>query len=605
LPIVWNGVTFTLASVGSQPMEVEPALLAGAGQHGVDSTVTMRLTVLRNTTMERHDTIVENALPVAVGGVTFGDSHADSVWTIANAAGCDSTITYSLHVWHNVTAEADSTLCEDALPLLWNGVSFTTDDTVTRNMASVGIHAMHGEDSTLTMRVHVLRNSTYTQRDTVIENNLPVAFCGVSFTTGVVDTTFVIANTAGCDSIVHYSLHVWRNYHHLFDSTVCDNQLPLTWCGADYSADLADYQTLSPSTLQQSQTLEYTSVHGADSTVTLVLTVHRTYEVNDAADICDGDTLYVAGTQGLLPLTEGGNYPVPLQSIHHCDSLVHLALTVHPVYLTAWFDTICDNEETTFDGQTVVVGGHYEVHHRTVAGCDSTLKMDLTVWNTDFLFDHHSTCHGISYIWENGVEYFTSTYEPTVTYANQHGCDSTRRLILDIDTSFQALVQATPMTVTYEHHNVRLADVSGGTSRIWYFPYITDTSQVTHYDYPMDQDSVEIMLVAVNWLGCVDSSVVVLRADRGILWPPNVFTPNESTNQVFFIPSYELASGEVWIYSRQGNLVAHFDALTGSWDGKKNGVLCPQASYMWVMRYTTKANPRQEQTAKGTVTLLK
>jgi gliding motility-associated-like protein len=577
-PLLWNGESFDTSDSRS-------VTFAGAEWHGADSTLTMTVTVLSNSTLTRHDTMVQNNLPVSVGGVTFHQSQSDTTWIIPNAAGCDSIITYSLHVWPNVSASADSTICENSLPLLWNGHTFADADSVTLNLASIGIHARHGEDSTLTMRLHVLRNSHYTQHDTVVQNALPTSLAGCTFHHAVNDTSWVIPNGVGCDSIISYSLHVWNNYHHHFERAVCDDALPLSWCDTLFNA-AGDRQ------------LFYYSIHGADSIVDLSLTVHPTFEVFDTAVICHGDT-------SIYGFTMAGNHDVPLTTLHGCDSLLHLTVVVKPVYHFHFYDTICENQHVMFDNQQVNTPGHQEVDHQTVDGCDSLLRLDLVVLPTSKSYAHALVCNGVPYTWENGVTYYESTYEPTVTYLNSVGCDSVIRLILDLDSGFKAEMKITPGIASYEQPDIRLSDVSASSRRMWFFNETSDSNRVVNYTYPLQQDSIPVLLVAYSPIGCIDSVWGVMRVDRAILWPPNVFTPDETNNNRFFIPSNELQSGEVWIYSRQGILITHFDAISGYWDGTYKGRPCPQDSYVWIMRYSTKTKPRNTLQAKGTVTLLR
>lgn len=84
-----------------------------------------------------------------------------------------------------------------------------------------------------------------------------------------------------------------------------------------------------------------------------------------------------------------------------------------------------------------------------------------------------------------------------------------------------------------------------------------------------------------------------------------MFTPDENTNNLFCIKEGSLHSQWVDIYTRGGALVAHFDGLTTCWDGRYEGKLCPQDTYVYIIRYTTNAEPRNERVKKGTVTLLR
>ena len=93
---------------------------------------------------------------------------------------------------------------------------------------------------------------------------------------------------------------------------------------------------------------------------------------------------------------------------------------------------------------------------------------------------------------------------------------------------------------------------------------------------------------------------------------PNVFTPTLDANTHFALScSPHILQAEVTVFNRMGIRVAHFDGLTGSWDGRKSstpsssgGAPCPQGSYVYIVRYidTHDANWK---VFSGTVTLLR
>ncbi|MBP5548053.1 MAG: gliding motility-associated C-terminal domain-containing protein [Bacteroidales bacterium] len=583
LPLTWNDKTFNLSTTNPATVQTSTQSTTLSGIHGEDSLVVMSVTMRRNTGLTRNDTIVENNLPVTVGGITFHDSHSDTVWTITNANGCDSIISYSLLVWHNVEALADSTICENALPLTWNGATFADEGTQEAILASAG---SHGEDSTVTMTLHVLRNSSLTHGDTVVENELPVTIGGITFGGSQTDTMWIIPNAAGCDSVIYYSLYVWGNYSHSFDSTVCDDMLPLHWC------DTTFYES-------GEITLQYESKHGADSIVLLTLNVNPTYSIHDTSVICQGETARYG-------YTTSGDYDIAFTTVNGCDSVIHLNVVVNPVYDLYFSDTICDNETATFDGESIATAGEHYFSHSTVHGCDSLLTLTLTVFPTNHTFQSEKICDGRPFTWIDGNTYNVSpTDEPTMLYTNRYGCDSTHHLILKIDSTFKAAMKYTPEIVNLNKRDVRLNDVSPSLRREWYFGEWSDTSRICVFSFPADEDSLEILLVAASAIGCIDTARGMVRNDRSIVWPPNAFTPDEQSNNRFFLSSFDIISGEVYIYSREGTFITSFDVLTGSWNGKYKGKDCPQGTYVWTLRYISRANPRMEQKATGTVTLLR
>ena len=120
----------------------------------------------------------------------------------------------------------------------------------------------------------------------------------------------------------------------------------------------------------------------------------------------------------------------------------------------------------------------------------------------------------------------------------------------------------------------------------------------------MDEDTVEIFLIAYSEYGCPDTISSVVRKD-GDLFVPNVFTPTQMTNNVFYAVTNNIKTIKVRIFDRNGLFIYQYDTLDGKWDGRKNGELCPQGSYVYQIEYTTDAHPNEVKTKIGTVTLLR
>ena len=658
LPFIWDNTQFTIQ--GSQNTILDTITLAEAALYGADSLIIINVTVLRNSSATLGDTIVENQLPWTFLDTTFSLAMLDtgaaftihnSQFTIRNSIGCDSLVGYTLTVWHNVTATADSTLCEGFLPITWNGHLFAGSDTVTVNLAGNGIYGFHGQDSTLTMRFNALANTSATIADTIVENQLPWTFLDSTFTAAMLtagaaftihNSQFTIHNSIGCDSIIDHTLTIWHNSHTPLHRAVCSNQLPFRWCDTTFT---------TAGTIE----LFYLSRHGADSIVELTLTVKPTYEIHDTATLCHNQLPFLWNDSSYtFPQAE-----TPQQfSLFHsllstggCDSLVYLNLTVNPVHDKHQYDTICDNQFPYIWNDSLIYGErrtgndphsdtaastfviHFPVSVPSSLGCDSTTTLHLTVHPTSRHYDHESFCNGQPYTWKDGNTYSHTTYEPSITYTDRNGCDSILQLILNLVHSFNAAMRITPDVVTPDQPQVQLRDLSNSSSRQWHTFYSssattdwdadshpplegsgrrpgidTDTARFSTFNFQFsipDADSVSVLLVAQNLAGCVDSLWGVVHADRSALWAPNAFTPDGPNNQIFFIPANDLDGGEVWIYTRQGLLVTHFDIIGGSWDGTHNGQPCPQGTYTWVLRYRTAAQPRLERQAKGTVTLLR
>ena len=166
LPITWNGVGFS--GVGSDSVTI-------VASSGVDSTVVMAVTVVYPTEGTFEDTVVENNLPYQLNGYSY-DSTGVYTQHLTNVNGCDSTLTVGLTVLYNVTSEADSLVCPSALPLVWNGKTFTA-----AGVQSAVLTAANGVDSTVTMTLNTLPSPT-------AHISGPSVLCADSYTTLTADS---------------------------------------------------------------------------------------------------------------------------------------------------------------------------------------------------------------------------------------------------------------------------------------------------------------------------------------------------------------------------------------------------------------------------------
>ena len=629
LPYTWNDTT-----VYENENENEHVLSAHfLTSHGADSTVSMTLTVHPSYQHLLRDTVCDSQLPYSWNDTTIYENGNEDENVLSahfvTIDGCDSLVTMTLTVFPTYHHHLHDTVCDNQLPYSWNDTTIYENEDENENVLSSHFATIDGCDSLVDMTLIVNPTNTIHHNDTIVENQLPYAWNGMNISkneeqnqnnesTLIFDTT-ITSNRYGCDSTETLTLLVWNNLHIYLYDTVCDNQLPYTW------NDTTVYGNEDENVLSA----HFLTIHGSDSIVTMTLTIHPTKSTDLRDTVCDNQLPYT-WNDTTIDENEDENENVlssHFSTIYGCDSLVSMTLTVVPTYHHHFHDTVCDNQlpYTWYDTTIYESENQYEntlpAHFATVYGCDSILTMHLTVYQTYHLFDYAKVCDGVPYTWTDGNSYSHSTYEPTITYSDIHGCDSVRHLILSLDNGFQASLSATPTMVSINNPIVRLTDRSESLSREWYFGHcdvgggtflynpsafnFIDTARITTFTFPTDADSVAVLLVAHNSTGCIDSVWTTVHCDRATVWTPNAFTPDEPQNNRFFVAGNDLASGEVWVYTRQGQFVAHFDALGGSWDGTKNGRACPQGTYTWVLTYTTKANPRQQLQTKGTVTLIR
>ena len=232
--------------------------------------------------------------------------------------------------------------------------------------------------------------------------------------------TDTLARVDGCDSIVTLFLSVNPVYHATIADEICS--------GGSYSF----FDTTLTTAGTYAHTLQ--TIHGCDSVITLNLTVNPDYNTPVAAAICDGDIYNFYGR----PLTASGTYTQTLQSIHGCDSVITLTLTVNPVYNTPVSHTICQGDSYNFFDTTLTAAGVYSHTLQTVNGCDSIITLTLTVnpvFNTPIA---HTMCQGDSYNFFDTTLTTAGVYSHTLQTVN--GCDSVISLTLTVNPVYNIAV---------------------------------------------------------------------------------------------------------------------------------------------------------------------
>ena len=454
----WYGTTYTADSDVPQHVTLNTA--------GCDSTTTLRLTLLHSTESAVRDTVVENQLPRLFNGVVFHDDTLHATVTVANAAGCDSAIDYSLHVWHNKRVEADSSVCDNMLPLQWNGRTFNAAAT-----DSAVLSTTHGADSTVVMTLHV--NPTYDIRLAAsICDNESYTFEDEAYTTAG-DHTRTFTSSLGCDSVRTLQLQLRATS---VGDTVADECDHFVWYGTDYamSGDVAARVTTNSVGCDSTTTLHLALRHSTsavylDTVVENLLprafngvsfadsVSHATVTIANVA-LCDSvidyslfvhwnrDTVLDSTVcNDMLPLVwtqSFGTVSVPTQfdtllgvsatmvrtvvipAHTGSDSTVTMRLLVHPLYDHHLNVNICDNQSFAF-GDSLFMGEASHVDHtdslHSIRGCDSLSTLHLDIWPT---FDHHlydTVCASQPYLWGTPQRVMVS---PSTVTLWRHGSDT-------------------------------------------------------------------------------------------------------------------------------------------------------------------------------------
>ena len=132
--------------------------------------------------------------------------------------------------------------------------------------------------------------------------------------------------------------------------------------------------------------------------------------------------------------TQSGIYYDTLQTIHGCDSIRVLHLTIDTTKYGEETIVACDSY--TWNGTTYTVSGDYTYTTTAANGCDSIITLHLTIHNSQVGTTESATiCYGETYSW-NGNTY-TTLGSYTDTLQNIYGCDSIVTLHLHVNPTYE------------------------------------------------------------------------------------------------------------------------------------------------------------------------
>lgn len=282
------------------------------------------------------------------------------------AFGCDSIVTLHLTVYQCSTTEENT--CDS---YEWHSNVYDQSGTF-----------VDGHD---TLRLTIRRSSVGVETATACNM---YSWYGRIFTESTDTATRVVSNTVGCDSVI--TLHLTVNQCSSTDLTVCDS---VTWHGVLYtqsgtffdghdtlhltvnnsttgvetvtacnSYDWYEYTGITASCYNLTHTFVAGNQYGCDSIVTLNLTINQC----SRTEVTECDSYVWRGTT----YTQSGTYT---------DGNDTLVLTIN--HSVATEQNVTANNSYTWHGQTYTQSGDYTWEGTTVAGCDSTVTLHLTINN--------------------------------------------------------------------------------------------------------------------------------------------------------------------------------------------------------------------------------
>ncbi|BDD12268.1 hypothetical protein FUAX_47000 (plasmid) [Fulvitalea axinellae] len=342
--VTWGDQTVSESGVFSY-------VVPGGAPDGCDLTRELSLTV--NPTAFRE---IEKSVCIGDSvllGNTYIKTAGEHTVTLQNEFGCDSVLRLQLNFREALRTDLSMSICSGD-SLLFGGVYRKSAGRFTETLTSQA-----GCDSVVNLTLSVLP-VLRSRQDKAICDGDSVRFGNKYFkATGTYYDT--LQAHFGCDSISELRLVV--------------NPLSLSV----QNMDLCSGGNVSFGGILRSEPGDYfqrlRTRDGCDSTIMLTLREQPTYDNTYNRAICEGDSLLIAGSYR----KETGTYIDRKETGFGCDSLSRYNLTVNPNEDTVVNVTICRGDSYFFAGDYRTVPGAYEELTRTTKGCDSLVRMNLSI----------------------------------------------------------------------------------------------------------------------------------------------------------------------------------------------------------------------------------
>ncbi len=221
------------------------------------------------------------------------------------------------------------------------------------------------------------------------------------------------------------------------------------------------------------------------------------------------------------------------------------------------------------------------------------------------------------------------TYELTVI--DNNNCIASDQIVLDSinpvadfvvsseDFDTPGIFEGTePVKVKFDNESIGYADSTDPNNDVvfqwslnatsdsdanWFLTFDVNDGVDTTY---LGEDIYLACLVASNYNDCADTHCVEI-AVRNVpeLIVPNVFTPGQNPNNLFYFPNVGIETFSAVIFNRYGEKIYEFDSIDDAWDGNHYKTNKPCSDGVYFIIYEGESTNGTPYSGEGTVTLLR
>ncbi len=465
--------------------------LSGAAVTGCDSIVTLTLSyktplpLCEDVYYAYEDSIYEGEKYLfGCKVLTEAGEYKDTLLN-GSANGCDSIVTLTLKIMTIVYdsvrqahyGEVAETFCKGTSITTVSGKELTVNGALVFNDTVLNFRPMETDevnhkhiyhDTIVSYQLNVWPIAESAFEDSIYEGEKYLFGCRVIDTAGIYVDTLINGSANGCDSIVTLTLKIMPP---LYDSirqphygevieTLCKGTILTTVSGNKLTVNGAMEFNDTLLNFIPMETDEVNRRHIYHDTI-----VTYQLDVWDEARGYMEDSIYFNETYlfHCEQLTDTGTYThtLPGQSMHGCDSIITLHLTLRTHYDSIriynegeQYDTICLGETyTSISGKRTTISGetafsdtlsdykemlvddenHIRIYYDTV------VSYHISVWETAEGFATDSIYEGETYLFHCEQLTDSGTYTHVLPKQSIHGCDSTITLHLTFRTKYDSI----------------------------------------------------------------------------------------------------------------------------------------------------------------------
>jgi hypothetical protein len=439
--------------------------LRTASYRGCDSIVTTILTVNPRATASRSVSICFPSTYVAGGSARSSSGTYYDTLRGRSYLGCDSILTTVLTVNPRASASRAVTICAPATFYAGGasrsssgsyydtlrGRTYLGCDSILNTVLTVNVRGIYTRNVAICapatyyaggqyrtssgIYTDTLYGRSYNGCDSILVTNLNVGsraagsrtvnICyPATFTaggsarasSGIYFDTLRAASFNGCDSILRTDLTVFPR---ATGSRTVDICYPATFVAGGIARSVSG---------SYYDTLRSRSVYGCDSILNTLLVVHNRAAGTRAVSICYPAT-FTAG--GIARSTSGSYYDtLRAASSFGCDSILRTNLTVNPRTSGTYNATACGTRGWVFNGRVYTRSGTYYDTIRNYLGCDSIVRINLSIYPTYNDTIRRTIVYGDSTLFDGAWRKRANTY--VATHLSRYGCDSITTLVLTV-----------------------------------------------------------------------------------------------------------------------------------------------------------------------------